>query len=297
QGVILRPLSLIRLSHIENEIGMKINKIKFKYIIRGSDEMTDLCPKCGKKAEDGEKVCPICGEEMTSISQDNDNDKKERGKNRINLFRNIIISVVVLVVLFVNCTVVARYFNAGKNIANTINTQKSELKILKKTSKKQYEVSGEAATEKDDEEGNDKSEAEGEKKAEEEIKRNENLGLQKKDKYLSMMDELDKEAIELADEELNGNQEKLLNYTSKIYKKYDTLLNMIYSDISAALENGELEELKNDEIDWINKKDEMASYAVGSEDTSESDENWAYFDSLATSTKDRCYYLIHKYMH
>lgn len=112
-----------------------------------------------------------------------------------------------------------------------------------------------------------------------------------------MMDELDKEAIELADEELNGNQEKLLNYTSKIYKKYDTLLNMIYSDISAALENGELEELKSDEIDWINKKDEMASYAVGSEDTSESDENWAYFDSLATSTKDRCYYLIHKYMH
>lgn len=33
--MILRPLSLIRLSHIENEIGMKINKIKFKYIIRG----------------------------------------------------------------------------------------------------------------------------------------------------------------------------------------------------------------------------------------------------------------------
>ncbi len=259
--------------------------------------MTDFCPKCGKKAEDGEKVCPICGEEMTSISQENDNNKKERGKNRINLFRNIIISVVVLVVLFISCTVVARYFNAGKNLANTVNTQKSELKILKKTSEKQYEVSGEPATEKDDEEENGKSEAEGEKKAEEEIKRSENLGLQKKDKYLSMMDELDKEARELADAELNGNQEKLLDYTSKIYKKYDTLLNMIYSDISAALENGELEELKNDEIEWINKKDEMASYAVGSEDTSESDENWAYFDSLATSTKDRCHYLIHKYMH
>ena len=227
----------------------------------------------------------------------NDNNKKERGKNRINLFRNIIISVVVLVVLFISCTVVARYFNAGKNIANTVNTQKSELKILKKTSEKQYEVSGEPATEKDDEEENGKSEAEGENKAEEEIKRSENLGLQKKDKYLSMMDELDKEARELADAELNGNQEKLLDYTSKIYKKYDTLLNMIYSDISAALENGELEELKNDEIEWINKKDEMASYAVGSEDTSESDENWAYFDSLATSTKDRCHYLIHKYMH
>lgn len=87
--------------------------------------MTDFCPKCGKKAEDGEKVCPICGEEMTSISQENDNNKKERGKNRINLFRNIIISVVVLVVLFISCTVVARYFNAGKNIANTVNTQKS----------------------------------------------------------------------------------------------------------------------------------------------------------------------------
>ena len=38
--------------------------------------MTDFCPKCGKKAEDGEKVCPICGEEMTSISQENDNNKK-----------------------------------------------------------------------------------------------------------------------------------------------------------------------------------------------------------------------------
>lgn len=256
--------------------------------------MTDFCPKCGKKAEDGEKVCPVCGEKITSISQDTGNNKKESGKNIINLFKNIIIGAVVLLVLFVGCTVAARYFNAGKNIANTVNTQKSELKILKKPSEKRYEASDDAS--KGDEQSG-KSEKSGEEKAEEEIKHSENPALQKKDKYISMISELDEEARELADSEINGNQEKLLDYTSKIYKKYDTLLNMIYSDISASLEGEDLEKLKDDEIEWINKKDEMASYAVGSENTSESDENWAYFDSLATSTKDRCYYLIHKYMH
>lgn len=258
--------------------------------------MTDFCPNCGKKAEDGEKVCPVCGGKITSISQDNDDNKKERGKNRINLFKNIIIGAVLVLALFVSCTVAARYFNAGKNIANTVNTQKSELKILKKPSEKQYDVSGESATDKDEEKSNN-SKDKIDKKTEDEIRNSENLGLRKKDEYMALMSELDKETRELADKELNGNQEKLLDYTSKIYKKYDTLLNMIYSDISAALENEELEELKQDELEWIDKKDEMASYAVGSEDTSESDENWAYFDSLATSTKDRCYYLIHKYMH
>lgn len=258
--------------------------------------MTDFCPNCGKKAEDGEKICPVCGGKITSISQDNENNKKERGKNRINLFKNIIVGAVLVLTLFVSCTVAARYFNAGKNIANTVNTQKSELKILKKTSEKQYDVSGESATDKDEEKSNN-SKDKIDKNTEDEIRNSENLGLRKKDEYMSLMSELDKETRELADKELNGNQEKLLDYTSKIYKKYDTLLNMIYSDISAVLENEELEELKQDELEWINKKDEMASYAVGSEDTSESDENWAYFDSLATSTKDRCYYLIHKYMH
>lgn len=258
--------------------------------------MTDFCPNCGKKAEDGEKVCPVCGGKITSISQDNDDNKKERGKNRINLFKNIIIGAVLVLALFVSCTVAARYFNAGKNIANTVNTQKSELKILKKPSEKQYDVSGESATDKDEEKSNN-SKDKIDKKTEDEIRNSENLGLRKKDEYMGLMSELDKETRELADKELNGNQEKLLDYTSKIYKKYDTLLNMIYSDISATLENEELEELKQDELEWIDKKDEMASYAVGSEDTSESDENWAYFDSLATSTKDRCYYLIHKYMH
>ena len=118
-----------------------------------------------------------------------------------------------------------------------------------------------------------------------------------KEKYMKIMSDLNTEVDQMADSELNGEEESLLNYTSKIYKKYDTVLNMIYSDITSSLENGELEKLKKDEIAWIKEKDATASTAVGSEDTSESDENWVYFDSLATSTKDRCYYLIHTYMY
>ena len=114
---------------------------------------------------------------------------------------------------------------------------------------------------------------------------------------MNIMSDLNTEVDQMADSELNGEEESLLNYTSKIYKKYDTVLNMIYSDITSSLENGELEKLKKDEIAWIKEKDATASTAVGSEDTSESDENWVYFDSLATSTKDRCYYLIHTYMY
>lgn len=61
QGVILRPLSLIRLSHIENEIGMKINKIKFKYIIRGVIFLKDE-KKINKFLSDKHKELNINGD-------------------------------------------------------------------------------------------------------------------------------------------------------------------------------------------------------------------------------------------
>lgn len=262
--------------------------------------MTDFCPKCGKKAEDGEKICSVCGEEMANISQDVEKNKRDNKNNRNKLIGNTFAIVSIIVVLFLGINVGVRYFNAGKNIANSTKSQKSELKILKRPSGSTYDkseeddiVKKEVSTEERHEEGSSKDENSSENKNQNE----KNPVLKKKDKYMKIMADLDKEVRELADSDLNGNQEELLNYTSKIYKKYDTVLNMIYGDITSALENEELEELKKEENDWIQKKEEMASYDVGTEDTTESDENWAYFDSLATSTKERCYYLIYNYMH
>lgn len=262
--------------------------------------MTDFCPKCGKKAENGEKICSICGEEVASISGDGDNNKLDNKNNRNILIRKTVLIVSLVVVLFLGINVGLRYFNAGKNIANTTNSQKSELKVLKRPSGASYEKSEEEGIVKKEASTNNKHEeysAKEENSSERENNIEKNAALKKKDKYLKIMSELDNEVRELADSELNGDQEALLNYTSKIYKKYDTVLNMIYGDITYALENDELEKLKQDENEWIKKKDEMASYAVGTDDTTESDENWAYFDSLATTTKERCYYLIHNYMH
>lgn len=265
--------------------------------------MTDFCPKCGKKADDCEKVCSVCGSEITSISQDIEKNKYENKKNSINFVKKTLIIVLLAGIFIVGFNIMDRYFNAGKNIANTANAQKSELKILKRTNEKLYNENNEY----EDDEAIKKESVESESDeqdgelSEESIAENKSKDLKspvlhKKEKYIKMMEKLDREVSEQADSELDGDQERLLNYTSKIYKKYDTLLNMIYGEIISSLEDEELEELKHEEIEWIKKKEEMASSSVGSENTTESDENWVYFDSLATSTKDRCYYLIHKYM-
>lgn len=257
--------------------------------------MTNFCPNCGKKADKDEKKCPVCGEKIASLSQTSESKK---GKKKVELKLNIIIIVFVVCMGYFGLNIVSRYFNAGKNIAHTANSQKSELKILKRPSQKSYEYE-----ENDDNnivKKEKSSEAEYEEKetpSEKDLSKSKTLVLNEKEKYMNIMSDLNAEVEKMADSELNGEEESLLNYTSKIYKKYDAVLNMIYNDITSSLENGELENLKKDEVAWIKEKDATASTAVGSEDTSESDENWVYFDSLATSTKDRCYYLIHTYMY
>ena len=266
--------------------------------------MTNFCPNCGKKADEDEKRCSVCGEEIASLSQDSESKK---GKNKIDIKIKLLTLVAIVCIGFFGFNIISRYFNAGKNIENTANSQKSELKILKRPSQTSYEDSDEddivkkessSDKTKENEEENEQSTIESHSIEEKEISEKKSSHvLQKKERYLKIMSELNQEVKEMADSELNGDEERLLNYTSKIYKKYDTVLNVIYSDITSSLENEELEKLKQDENEWIKTKEEMASSSVGSEDTSESDENWVYFDSLATSTKDRCYYLIHHYMY
>lgn len=262
--------------------------------------MTDFCPKCGKKADNGEKICSVCGSEITSISQYVEKNKYGNKKSSINFIKKASITVLLAGVFIIGFNVLDRYFNAGKNIANTANAQKSELKILKRTNEKLYNENNEdEEVIKNEKMISESDEHDGELSEEGIENRSSDFKspvLHKKEKYMKMMAKLDKEVSEQADSELDGDQERLLNYTSKIYKKYDTLLNMIYGDIISSLEDEDLEKLKHEEIEWIKKKEEIASSSVGSENTTESDENWVYFDSLATSTKDRCYYLIHKYM-
>ncbi len=256
--------------------------------------MTNFCPNCGKKADKDEKKCPVCGEEIASLSQ---TSESKNNKKKITLKANIIIIVFVVCMGYLGLNIVSRYFNAGKNIAHTANSQKSELKILKRPSQKSYEDIEENGIVKKEKTSESVYEEKEEASSEKDADKSKTLVIPKKEKYMKIMSDLNTEVDQMADSELNGEEESLLNYTSKIYKKYDTVLNMIYSDITSSLENGELEKLKKDEIAWIKEKDATASTAVGSEDTSESDENWVYFDSLATSTKDRCYYLIHTYMY
>lgn len=247
--------------------------------------MTDFCPKCGKKAEKDEELCSVCGEKITSLSQEKKNNRKN--KIKINILNKIIFLILLVSVLYLGIGITYRYFNAGKNIESNKNNQKSELKILKDISGKYKE---------DESNTNIKSKKNIDLEKVEQTESKEKATINKKEKYLKMMNNLDIEVEKTANLELDGGEEKLLDYTSKIYKKYDTVLNMIYQEISSKLDSEKAQELKEDEIEWINKKDEIASKAVGSDNTTESEENWVYFDSLATSTKERCYYLINTYM-
>ena len=79
------------------------------------------------------------------------------------------------------------------------------------------------------------------------------------------------------------------------YQAWDDMLNEIYALLKTQLSSSEMKALKNEEINWIHYRDKTAEntayvYEGGS------DYSAVYNNSLATTTKVRCYELVNNYM-
>ena len=80
-----------------------------------------------------------------------------------------------------------------------------------------------------------------------------------------------------------------------IYKSWDDMLNEIYNLLKTQLTEDEMKKLQEEEIEWINYRDETAK------NESKEFEGGTiypimYTSSLTKTTKNRCYELVNNYM-
>lgn len=79
------------------------------------------------------------------------------------------------------------------------------------------------------------------------------------------------------------------------YKRWDAALNEIYGVLKGQLSSSDMKKLQNEEVQWISDRDAKAKKA-SSEFKGGTIEPVVYGNSLAETTKQRCYELVEKYM-
>lgn len=115
--------------------------------------------------------------------------------------------------------------------------------------------------------------------------------------FLERLDNIQKELDALPEKENadKGVTNAMKNYYGRAYEMYDEELNEIYALLKKELSPETMEDLKAEQIQWIDQKEDKANkerleYEGGTF------ENVALYMSLYESTKDRSYELVNKYM-
>lgn len=118
-----------------------------------------------------------------------------------------------------------------------------------------------------------------------------------KKEYLEKLDNIQKELDAMPEKKDSdkGITIAMKNYYGISYDKYDDALNEIYALLKKELSPEIMEELKTEEVNWIEQKEEKAKKARLKYEGG-TFENVAWYISLYESTKDRCYELVKEYM-
>ncbi|TMU87185.1 DUF1311 domain-containing protein [Bacillus sp. BHET2] len=119
----------------------------------------------------------------------------------------------------------------------------------------------------------------------------------RKTEFLEKLDNVQKEmdAMPYKKDSDKGVTNAMKDYYGVSYEKYDDALNEIYALLKQELSPDVMEELKTQQVKWIEQKEgkaekERLKYEGGTF------ENVAWYISLYESTKDRCYELVNEYM-
>lgn len=119
----------------------------------------------------------------------------------------------------------------------------------------------------------------------------------KRTEFIAKLDNIQKEmdASQLKKDSDEGATTAMKGYYGILYDKYDDALNEIYALLKQELSPETMQDLKTEQIKWIEQKEakaeeERLKYEGGTF------ENVAWFISLYESTKERCYELVNVYM-
>ena len=93
----------------------------------------------------------------------------------------------------------------------------------------------------------------------------------------------------------NGITVELIEAEGTKLKRWDDMLNEIYSLLKIQLTESEMKELKSKQLSWIEYRDTTANNEA-SEEGGGSLSTVVYYSSLARLTKERCYELVNTYM-
>lgn len=142
------------------------------------------------------------------------------------------------------------------------------------------------------------------KKTTEEIKSTTNIEIEeakdniveesKKQTYLDKLDNI-KSGLKDLDKLYAGNTIEMKSAANQEYERWDAALNEIYGVLKTQLSATEMNALEKEEIQWIKDKDAKALKAAA-EFAGGTGEQLQYTASIASTTKDRCYELVNKYM-
>ena len=116
----------------------------------------------------------------------------------------------------------------------------------------------------------------------------------KKQIYLVKLEAI-KVGLKDLDELYAGNTIEMTGAASQEYERWDAALNEIYGVLKTQLSKAEMSSLEKEEVQWIKDKQAKAE-ASAADFNGGTGASLAFTSSVASTTKDRCYELVNKYM-
>ena len=124
---------------------------------------------------------------------------------------------------------------------------------------------------------------------------NELLVYSYKNEYINKLNSVEEGMSDLDYLYENGITVELIEAEETKLKRWDDMLNEIYSLLKIQLTESEMNELKSKQLSWIEYRDTTANNEA-SEEGGGSLSTVVYYSSLARLTKERCYELVNTYM-
>lgn len=117
-----------------------------------------------------------------------------------------------------------------------------------------------------------------------------------KQMYIEKLNELDTNLkISLEEKYASPKTQDMLDAANEEFSQWDYMLNEIYSTLEVQLSQEDMNNLRIEELNWINTRD-LKSEAAANEFKGGTMEPLNRVMSLVTSTKERCYELVNQYM-
>lgn len=246
------------------------------------------CKRCGKNNPPQAQRCAYCGTPLTDESKQHNSNQKQTESIIVAMIIMLVLLLVVVVGVAIykhNHTRNSGYYGGrGGGPAYTTSTPTPVTASPTPTDNGTAEQAADEPLKKPDE----KTEASEQPKQTEKPSASDKK-MAKKDEFLGKAEDIEEYAEKYF--EAARSQAELNNESGIVYEKWDALLNEVYQYLKTIMSESAFNNLKEDELKWIDKK-EKAIEAAGEEWKGGSGEPMARNAAGIEYTRERCYYLI-----